>query len=461
MLSKNAEVSHSMSSKPPMLSAGNVSPEVMRQFENACHSFFRNKEGLESKDYVTCIAGGLQDPLISDWYWTAHETFDVLSFDDFMKEFRLKWLPNDWEQDIQRRVLGTKQASLFWEWAVKIRSLNTLLRGMPTHLDDASLLNQLEANLEPSLSCACDDERVNEDTLDKWLDKVKILDEKKRRECQQQRADAEEAACSHLKHNMTSAGLAEPSRRYNTFCGNMMTERGNNGGKPKHFNATKMLPKLTDAERMLLFNNEGCLKCCRFLVNHRSANCPNDFPPALNYKTLTAEDVNAARRKTSKTITIVADTSRGSGSLPITAIMPPTNDSAILEGDSADLSKDSDDSVSHHSVPFSFPHYRWRCTVDSVNSLDRLEVDALIDNGSHTVLIHDNLTERLGLRRRKLIDPMNVSLVLSDSDNRVVTTLTDWVKLRLFDRNNLWSSRTVHAVVAPGLCTDIILGLPF
>jgi len=56
---------------------------------------------------------------------------------------------------------------------------------------------------------------------------------------------------------------------------------------------------------------------------------------------------------------------------------------------------------------------------------------------------------------------MNVSLVLSNSDNRVVTTLTDWVKLRLFDRNNLWSSCTVHAVVAPGLCTDIILGLLF
>jgi len=91
MSSKNAEVSHSMSSKPPMLSARNVSPEVMRQFENACRSFFRNKEGLESKDYVACIAGGLQDPLISDWYWTAHKTFDVLSFDDFMKEFRLKW----------------------------------------------------------------------------------------------------------------------------------------------------------------------------------------------------------------------------------------------------------------------------------------------------------------------------------------------------------------------------------
>jgi len=62
-----------------------------------------------------------------------------------------------------------------------------------------------------------------------------------------------------------------------------------------------------------------------------------------------------------------------------------------------------------------------------------LEVNVLIDNGSHTVLICDNLTEHLGLRQQKLIDPMNVSLALSDSDNRVVTTLMDWVKLKLFD----------------------------
>jgi hypothetical protein len=56
---------------------------------------------------------------------------------------------------------------------------------------------------------------------------------------------------------------------------------------------------------------------------------------------------------------------------------------------------------------------------------------------------------------------MNVSLALSNSGNRVVTTLTDWVKLKLYDRNNLWCSQTVRAVVAPGLCTDVILGLLF
>ena len=169
--------------------------------------------------------------------------------------------------------------------------------------------------------------------------------------------DAEEAARSHLKHNTTSTGLTDSLRRYNTFCGNTITDKGNNGGKLKHFDATKALLKLTNMERTLLFDNEGCLKCHRFLVNHHSVNCPNDFPPALNYKTLTLEDVNAACHKTGKTVASVAEASCGSGSLPIVAIMPPMNDSAVLEGDSSDLSKDSDDSISPHSVPFSFPHY--------------------------------------------------------------------------------------------------------
>jgi hypothetical protein len=273
------------------------------------------------------IARGLQDPLISDWYWMAHEMFDLLLFDEFMKEFRVKWLPNDWEQDIRRRVLGTKQAGPCWEWAVKMRLLNTLLHGTATHLDDTSLLNQLKANLKLSLSCACDDERVS-----------KILDEKKHREHPQQWVDAKDAARSHLKCNTTSAGLSDSSRCYNTFCGMVTTEKGNSGGKPKHFDVTKVLPKLTDAERTLLFDNEGCLKCHRFLVNHCSANCPNDFPSALNYKTLTSEDINAAHCKTGKTVASVADISRGSGSLLIVMIMPLTNDSAVLEGDSIELS---------------------------------------------------------------------------------------------------------------------------
>jgi len=68
MLTKlNVEVMHTGSNKPPVLSAGTVLPKVLHQFKHMCHSFFRNKEGLEPKDFVTHVVGSLHDPLILDW----------------------------------------------------------------------------------------------------------------------------------------------------------------------------------------------------------------------------------------------------------------------------------------------------------------------------------------------------------------------------------------------------------
>ena len=78
----------------------------------------------------------------------------------------------------------------------------------------------------------------------------------------------------------------------------------------------------------------------------------------------------------------------------------PTSDCdhAVLEGDSSDLLKDSDDSVSDHLVPLSILHYHWKCVVDNWHLINHEEIEVLIDNGSHTVLIHDELVNHLGLQ---------------------------------------------------------------
>ena len=39
--------------------------------------------------------------------------------------------------------------------------------------------------------------------------------------------------------------------------------------------------------------------------------------------------------------------------------------------------------------------------------------------------------------------------------------LRDWVKLKFCDPSSFWSSKSVRAIVAPGLCAPVILGLPF
>jgi hypothetical protein len=79
----------------------------------------------------------------------------------------------------------------------------------------------------------------------------------------------------------------------------------------------------------------------------------------------------------------------------------------------------------------------WRSAMVDPDSGVFVNVEALIDNGAHTVLIDAKLAECMKLRRRKLPELMNISLTVSNSEKHVVTTLDEWVKLKLFDRQNL------------------------
>jgi len=65
------------------------------------------------------------------------------------------------------------------------------------------------------------------------------------------------------------------------------------------------LPKLTDAERHLLFNNEGCLKCRQSFVSHHSADCPNDFLNSMSIAAVT-EPAQTATASSSARIAPVA-----------------------------------------------------------------------------------------------------------------------------------------------------------
>jgi hypothetical protein len=95
-----AKVVHSALTKPPILTAGSIVPETICQFKNACCIFFHNKENLAEADHVAQTVGGLQDPLIQDWYWNNQMHFNAMSFKAFMEEFCSKWLLKDWEVEI-------------------------------------------------------------------------------------------------------------------------------------------------------------------------------------------------------------------------------------------------------------------------------------------------------------------------------------------------------------------------
>ena len=162
----------------------------------------------------------------------------------------------------------------------------------------------------------------------------------------------------------------------------------------------------------------------------------------------------------------------------------PMNTSNVIEGDKSE----NDDSliVSHpitaivsapqgsrpncsdtnHSVtdttPLRVPHLFWHCSSSGPTNDFPITFNALIDDGSHTVLIHDDFANSLGLcHRNKLSKPEHVELTMASDGKKIVLELNEWVKLQLYNTKSWWTLKTVCAIVAPGLCSPVILRLPF
>lgn len=110
-------------------------------------------------------------------------------------------------------------------------------------------------------------------------------------------------------------------------------------------------------------------------------------------------------------------------------------------------------------VPFTIPHLYWQASVNSTEF--PITVKALIDHGSHTVLINEAFVQQLGLKHHKLHNPMNMELAIPEKGIKRVIMLKEWVKLCMYDPTGSWTSKTVCAVIAPSLCAPVILGLLF
>ena len=56
---------------------------------------------------------------------------------------------------------------------------------------------------------------------------------------------------------------------------------------------------------------------------------------------------------------------------------------------------------------------------------------------------------------------MPVEVAIPGEGKKRTIILSEWIKLRLYNPSGLWTSKTVHAVIAPSLCVPVLLGLPF
>jgi hypothetical protein len=66
-LNKNsAHVEQAAPSKPPVLHPSEITPQILREFEDACLGYFDSKE-IKPEVQVRRVLAGLKDPRVGDW----------------------------------------------------------------------------------------------------------------------------------------------------------------------------------------------------------------------------------------------------------------------------------------------------------------------------------------------------------------------------------------------------------
>ena len=141
----------------------------------------------------------------------------------------------------------------------------------------------------------------------------------------------------------------------------------------------------------------------------------------------------------------------------INAILPSSSIPFNL-GNGSDTSDENAFNREVSKAPLTVDHLTWDANVFGGNEF-LTRINCLLDNGAHLVLIRLETVTDLALPIRKLETPISVTLALEGK--KTVSVFHNYVYLQLSSGNNEWTSKPICALVAPGLCSNILLGLPF
>jgi hypothetical protein len=168
--------------------------------------------------------------------------------------------------------------------------------------------------------------------------------------------------------------------------------------------------------------NGGCFKCQKCFVDHRLADCTNDYPPIATYKTLVQANVNQAKRAHAQALkTVAAITSENKFNVaeelvvhPVATIMGSScqpftyaamNSSNVIEPDS----NSDEEEVRCVPTPFSvctIPfaerpirscHLMWDCVVSGPAGCFPLSFASMLDSASPYVMISEDTALNLQL----------------------------------------------------------------
>ena len=456
-----ATVVHERMTLPPILTDGEITPKVIRDFESHCSTYFLNaKGGVTEEQKVTRIMGCFQNDLVDDWTQVEKTRLLALTFEEFMKEFRERWLPPNWEQAVRTQMLNTRlsPSQRFQPWAAQILSHNVSLRNTQSHMTDAQLRTQLEAALDEELRALAAEEGCDDISgLREWMLKVTDIDNRRQRE-RKRLAEFFDLSMRAAKRQNIGPQASGSRNSTTTSYWNSFNREGSSSSS----STNTYPPKLTENKRKLLHEHEGCLKCRMFYVPHCANKCTITLS-GKDYKERTLQD--ALRAKNTKgsarppPIASITELPSETPSAPdlVAALFPPST-SIGSDFDTADTPDTSLSSVSA-VPPLEEKHLTWDCTLTNNSDHLWIKVRALIDSGAHLVLIRPDIVTRLHLPILPLPHAEKVSVAIGNE--QATQTITNYVLIQPTAPIGGFSSTPLHAVITPGLCMPLILGLPF
>ncbi|KAF8239599.1 hypothetical protein L208DRAFT_1236327, partial [Tricholoma matsutake] len=434
-------------SHAPVLSVGKISILVIHIFENVCHCFFQNKKLPEDKRVMSIIYN-FESLVVQAWITTHHDRLIALTFVEFFTEFKNKFLPTNWKDDLVATQITMQSLQNFLTWTESVCKTNTELLIARTQLPPRATARGVEMGIDdyrqhPPLSrCKCEWGA----NLEAWIQQVHLLD----LENQNKRDEWLKIAQSTARSNSKGVEKAGGSNSGGSMAPGTSVA-SNNASMPAVLANTMntqqiSTPKLMQVEHDLLRAYRGCFQCRLFYAGHYAPECllgATGRPTPEACKNMTTAAVLKAKA-----------TFEGKGSVFVAAVFEDKDDSDDFEmaGDEAD------EYVLNLLLPSDM---WWSCCIDAPLTCAPTPIRVLIDHGSPPVLISSEIVEVLGLARRKLFKPFSVSGAFVDGKRSSDSNLTEYCKLRLQSPDSVWKAKVVNAVISLNLQTDIILGLDF
>jgi hypothetical protein len=217
--SKLASVEQESPSWIPVLLTGDVTPEILYKYKNACIGYFETKD-IKGPKQVWKILASFCDTRILDWISVNRADIIKWTFPNFMANLQLNYLHKDWEEITRQDLINISQAKdSFWNFYIKLQAKNSLLRDMTSYLSEEALWYKLESGMTEELAEQCRDAKVSKkETMADWLDTVRRLDDKLAEQYAKFDAKFEEFARQQQDAACKANNFTEPSCWTSNLC---------------------------------------------------------------------------------------------------------------------------------------------------------------------------------------------------------------------------------------------------